>query len=625
MSYYVGDAEISTLELTLDRHNAEELKKLAALTGEKVPSRKGDMVSLIVRHLAGDRLRIVWESLDELQRAAVSEAVHSPSSWFDAAVFRAKYGQDPNWGSAGKYRYERQPSALCLFIHENRVPEDLKTRLKKFVPEPRRAEIKVLDQLPPVYGRPFEDWNEEKKKQEEGIEEVALTVHETELAAQRELLAILRLIDAGKVSVSDKTRRPSSAAITAITALLEHGEYYIPVPVEDKWTDENAGPIRAFAWPLLIQAGGLAQLSGTRLQLTKAGRNALSQPAAESIHTLWARWINTTILDELARIECVKGQTGKGKRGLTAVSDRRAAIAGSLKDCPPGAWIATDEFVRYMNATGNDFDVTRDPWDLYIGELQYGSLGEASGLDFLNERYIFAVLLEYAATLGMIDVALIPPAGARDDFFGLWGTEDLPFFSRYDGLMYFRLTRLGAYCLGVATDYQPPPLEVKPVLSVLPNLVIEARPDIEKSDFLALHAYATPVDDFVWRLEGDKLLTAVEAGRQVEEIRTFLTARSGEPLPAEVTQLLDDVAERITMVRDRGPARLIECADSALAALLANDLPTRKHCLRAGERHLVVSASAEAAFRRTLREVGYLLNVDGHLPAKKPQPNREAE
>jgi hypothetical protein len=61
--------------------------------------------------------------------------------------------------------------------------------------------------------------------------------------------------------------------------------------------------------------------------------------------------MDTTLLDELARVECVKGQTGKGKRGLTAVSARREAIADSLAECPPGGWIATEEFFRYMQAT----------------------------------------------------------------------------------------------------------------------------------------------------------------------------------------------------------------------------------------------------------------------------------
>jgi hypothetical protein len=428
---------------------------------------------------------------------------------------------------------------------------------------------------------------------------------------------VLRLVDTGKVAVSDATRRASASTIAAIAAILDRGDYYPHVPPKDQWHDPNAGPIRAFAWPLLIQAGGLAQLSGTKLQLTKAGRKALSEPAAGTIRTLWTKWMNTSIIDELARIDCVKGQTGKGKRGLTAVSGRREAIADGLAECPPGGWVATEEFLRYTRAAGNDFSATRDAWNLYICEQQYGSLGYDGSAGFLDERYLMSLLLEYAATLGMIDVALIPPAGARRDFRGLWGTDDLPFFSRYDGLMYFRLTPLGAYCLDVESDYQAPPVEVKPVLRVLPNLeVVATGSDLERSDRLALNAYATPVSEFVWRLETGKLLAAIEAGRQMEEIREFLSARSGDPLPGTVARLLDDVAARTTKVHDRGLARLVECDDAVLAALIANDTRTRKHCMLAGERHLVVAASSEAAFRRGLRDAGYLLAAANTRPAR---------
>jgi hypothetical protein len=621
MNYY--DEGIPTLELGLESMNADELRKLAALTGQKVPSRKGDIAALIVQYLAGERLRTVWEGLDELQRAAVAEAVHSPSSRFYAGQFRAKYGRDPDWGPPSQYSYDRKPSRLCFFLYRNSVlPADLKARLLKFVPAPSQPAIATLDPLPLTYPRPFARWNEKQRTHEKGTEDVPLTVHQTERAAQRELISVLRLVDAGKVSVSDKTRRASGSSIDAITAILDGGDYYPQVPPTDKWHDSNTGPIRAFAWPLLIQAGGLAQLAGTRLQLTKAGRKALSEPAAGTIRTLWMKWLGTTILDELARVECVKGQTGKGKRGLTAVSARRETIADSLAECPPGGWIATGEFVRYMQATGNDLEVAHDAWGLYICEQQYGSLGYDGNERVLNERYLLSLLHEYAATLGMIDVALIPPVGARDDFHGLWGTDELPFFSRYDGLMYFRLTPLGAYCLDVETDCQPAPVEVKAVIRVLPNLEIAATgSDLEQSDRLALDAYATPVSDFVWRLEAGKLLAAIEAGRKVEEIREFLAARSGAALPDTATRLLNDVAERTTKVHDRGLARLIECADPALAALIANDTRTRKHCMRAGERHLVVAASSETAFRRALRDTGYLLAADDKRPAK----NRNAD
>jgi hypothetical protein len=628
MSYYDEQDEIPTLKLALASMNADDLKRLAALTGEKPPSRKDDIAALLIKYLAGDRLRSVWDILDDLQRAAVSEVVHSPSGYFEAGLFRAKYGRDPNWGSGDAYNRARKPSALCFFFPGGRaMPEDIKTRLSAFVPKPRKTTIPALEQLPPVYGVPFSRWNAVKKTREEGTEDVPLTVHETERAAQRELLSVLRLVDTGKVAVSDKTRRASASTIDAITAILDRGDYYPRVPVTNQWADDNAGPIRAFAWPMLIQAGGLAQLSGSRLQLTKAGRKALSDPAVQTIRTLWKKWLDTTIIDELARIECVKGQIGKGKRGLTAVSSRREAIADSLAECPPGRWIKADEFERYMCATGNELEVARDAWSLYICDPQHGSFGYDGSEEFLNRGYLLSVLLEYAATLGMIDVALIPPVGARRGFRDMWGTDDLPFFSRYDGLMYFRLTPLGAHCLGVESDYQPAPVEVKPVLQVLENLEIEAAgSELELSDRLALDAYAVAIADLVWRLDAAKLLTAIEAGTRIEEVREFLKARGGPAIPETVVRLLDDVAERTMKFQDRGLARLVECADSTLAATIANDARIRKHCLRAGETHLVVKSSSEAAFRRALRAAGYLLAEGKDLPPqKRAAAQRETE
>ncbi len=623
MKRHHADGEIPTLQVALSEYmSADDLRKLAALTQstkEKLPTRKADLAAVIIRHLGRERLRMVWQGLEELQRAAVAEVVHSKSTRFFADRFHAKYGRHPDWGSTDKYGSRRSLSPLCFFFYGNGVmPADIKDRLKAFVPPPAEARIRTLDHLPAAYDRPFARWNPKSRSQEKGTEQVPLRIHETERAAQRELLFVLRLVDAGKVAVSDKTRRASASTIDAITANLEGGDYYPHVPSRDKWHDENAGPIRAFAWPILLQAGGLAQLSGTRLQLTKAGRKALFEPAAETIRTLWAKWMDSTLLDELSRIECVKGQKGKGKRGLTAAWSRRVEVADTLAECPAGVWIETDEFFRFMRASGNDLLVTRNVWDLYLCELQYGSLGYDNGERVLTQRYLYSLLLEYAATLGLIDVALIPPAGARSDYHDMWGADELPFFSRYDGLMYFRITPLGAYCLDGESDYQPAPVEVKPVLRVLPDLEIAAiGSSLEQGDRLALDAFAVRVSESAWRLDAGKLLAAIEEGRPVAEIRAFLAARCGAPIPDRVARLLEDVADRSAKVHDRGIVRLIECADPALAARIADDSRTRKHCMQAGDRYLVVPESSEAAFRRALRELGYILATGETGPGKR--------
>jgi hypothetical protein len=114
MKFYDAQDRIPTLAVALnDFMNSDDLKKLGAVTGQKkLPTRKADLAEVILRHLEGDRLRIVWQSLDEIQRAAVAEVVHSSGTKFPAAQFRAKYGEDPNWGSTEEYGYKRVPSAL---------------------------------------------------------------------------------------------------------------------------------------------------------------------------------------------------------------------------------------------------------------------------------------------------------------------------------------------------------------------------------------------------------------------------------------------------------------------------------------------------------------------------------
>jgi len=116
MKRYHVDGGIPSVEVALsEQMSAEELKKLAAQTGEKLPTRKADLAAVIIRHLGGERLRAVWQSLDELQRAAVAEVVHSHSTQVLADRFRAKFCQDPNWGSTDTHGYHHSPPALDFF------------------------------------------------------------------------------------------------------------------------------------------------------------------------------------------------------------------------------------------------------------------------------------------------------------------------------------------------------------------------------------------------------------------------------------------------------------------------------------------------------------------------------
>ncbi len=131
----------------------------------------------------------------------------------------------------------------------------------------------------------------------------------------------------------------------------------------------------------------------------------------------------------------------------------------------------------------------------------------------------------------MVDIAFVPPNGARPDYHSLWGTDDLDFLSRCDGLLLFRLNPLGAYCQGTAETYTPPPQEERLLLEVRPNReIVLLHPPLPPADMLTLEAFTEPSDEAFWQLDPAKILAAAEAGRPVSDLEVFLQARSN-PLP----------------------------------------------------------------------------------------------
>jgi hypothetical protein len=72
------------------------------------------------------------------------------------------------------------------------------------------------------------------------------TVRLTEQESQANVHAVLQLCASGKLRCSEKTRRPSAATVSTVAEALSAGDFF------------PHDAIAAFAWPLLIHAGGLA-------------------------------------------------------------------------------------------------------------------------------------------------------------------------------------------------------------------------------------------------------------------------------------------------------------------------------------------------------------------------------
>jgi hypothetical protein len=264
------------------------------------------------------------------------------------------------------------------------------------------------------------------------------------------LVAVLELAADRQLRCIAATRRPFAATVRLVEDALVAGDYYDAAARDETGLHDGAEPIAAFAWPMLLQAGGLARLAGSSLELTPRGEAVLARPSYQALGTLWDRWLKSVSQDELSRIEAIRGQ--RKTATLTAAARRRAAVAAGLAALEPGTWIEVDALFPILRARPAPLTVARSPlarWGLYVVDPSRGSLGPVGwrAWNVLEGRYALCVLFEYAATLGVVDVAYTGPRGARDDYRELWGADRYDSLSRYDGLAAVRVNELGAAIL----------------------------------------------------------------------------------------------------------------------------------------------------------------------------------
>lgn len=208
--------------------------------------------------------------------------------------------------------------------------------------------------------------------------------------------------------------------------------------------------------------------------------------------------------------------------------------------------------------------------------------------------------------LGLIDIAYEHPAGARSDFGGQWGTDDLIFLSRYDGVRYFRLTALGAFILGQTEHYETHHEEPAVSIVVLPNRQIRIEQgDPSPDQRLLLESFAEPQPGGLWMLDEARAIRSVEKGASLGELRSFLAGGDPQPLPETVEGFLADVERRGAACNCKGTALLIECISPQVAETIAQNSQTGKLCQRTGERSLVVPVEKEKAFRAALNAIGF--------------------
>ncbi len=383
-------------------------------------------------------------------------------------------------------------------------------------------------------------------------------------------------------------------------------------PPADQVTDytERAGGVRAHAWGVLVQQCGWAKVKGGRLSLTASGQKLMGSFDVADFAGGIAEFLADDEFDELNRIPYIRGQSGRGGRHLTPPSERREAICQSMRGWPLDKWVDFDEAARYTQASGHGFEVSEADHYLYFSEMQYGSLSSQGPK--IDRQYVRAFLFESLATLGLIDVAYTYPHSLWPELGDSWGTDELDFCGRYDGLLYVRLNALGAYCLGMAGAYDLPIQQTTDTFQVLPNreivLLTSRRPSTADRHMLEL--FASRKSDLVWELDGGRILNHLESGGLVADVLRFLEGNTSGPLPQTVQTMLSDLSRGAAAFVGAEESLLIECTDDHVAALIAHNAQAARCCYLAGGKRLAIPKRKLRAFRTAIKRLGFIIPND---------------
>ena len=223
--------------------------------------------------------------------------------------------------------------------------------------------------------------------------------------------------------------------------------------------------------------------------------------------------------------------------------------------------------------------------------------------------YINAILWEYLGSIGALDLLYVEPEDAEFPAEAYY--HEGAFYSRYDGLKYFRINPLGAFLLGQSAEYAPSHATDGALFTITPDLRLTLlQPDAQVPSLeYQLQQICVFEGKGIYRLDAAHLLTALEEGGKFDDLTGFLAERHQGPLPAEVTAWLEQVKDNSKAFSVNSQALYIKTQNAELAQLALEDAVLSAFCHRVDNRTLVIPANREKTLRNRLKELGYGVSV----------------
>ncbi|MDR2720268.1 MAG: helicase-associated domain-containing protein, partial [Nitrososphaerota archaeon] len=338
------------------------------------------------------------------------------------------------------------------------------------------------------------------------------------------------------------------------------------------------------AQPLFVIAANSGLLDTDPEGLVYPGKNAtklLSVPPHKLAKQLFKDYLKKNNICEIHYTTYIAIRYGYWRFKWT---ECRQPIINLLKNCPIEKFIKFENFDNHAQRFyGNFFR------RLFYGDIAVRGYKFA---DYYDRNYepdwsecesqIIRVILSFLSAIGIVDIAYTENVArikyANDDY--------------CIGIAGFRITKLGAWILGITDKYQPPTKTVNTLndqgqLIVLPDysiIISGLKCRIEHETYFSKFLTKISIDGnaAVYKLDFQSIIRAHDNNITPQKIKKDLQNASNKPLPDNVTRSLDDWQLKIgrvkihtlTVLETDDPLLLEEIKHiKGLSGIIIRDLP----------------------------------------------------
>jgi hypothetical protein len=542
------------LDYVLDDLTVTELDELGRIASVRVSGKKKQgKIQLLKEYYASPNcIERIYNGLNTCEKAIITCIVQSN---FNAgtdeldSIFKKynKKNQEPDFFSYysrgyGDYKsYFDRYSRAKLLIASSDFPSVIRAELVKIVP-PLPVEF---DEIP----------------EDELLSDTMVLKDREQRISDFE--TALRFINSNNVSATKASGMISKSSLKKLYRFVGYDEVFL----DDSDSIDEIGTAKdALVGESLIELmlnAKVLTIHDGKFALGKNAKNFAVMDNPEQIKFLYDAYLthDNSVIHEAERNTA---QKYKYRAKHFSYAHALSLLTKYLRECPVGSWIDMNSF-RTVFRKKEGGKITNALGDILIRDDYYNEYYTPANFQNFEAHVIDTALFAYFAVLGALDIAASE----------YWSDYETRRYYSVDG---FRITKLGAWLLGIADEYEHsaknPGENNASQLIVQPNfeIIIPAGP--------AKLAHELYFDRFLERKSADEqvavfsldfkgMVKALDGGTKIEEIKAYLETASTEPVPENIIHALDEWIAQSKRIRIK-TVTVIEADDPYLFEEIKN-------------------------------------------------------